>query len=40
MSRDYDTDLDDNGNDGTDHRIELGIELRTIGAIRGGFNLQ
>jgi LPS-assembly protein len=26
-------------NDGTDHRLELGIELRTIGAVTGGFNL-
>ena len=36
MSRD--DDLGD-GDDGTDHRLELGIELRTIGAITGGFNL-
>jgi len=36
MSRD--DDLGD-GDDGTDHRIKLGIELRTIGAITGGFNL-
>ncbi len=27
---------DDNG--GTEHRIELGVELRTIGALNGGFN--
>ena len=25
-------------NGGTDHRIELGVELRTIGAVNGGFN--
>jgi LPS-assembly protein len=36
MSRD--DDLGD-GDDGTDHRLELGIELRTIGAITGGFSL-
>jgi LPS-assembly protein len=36
MSRDDDFDSDDNG---TDHRIEIGIELRTIGAVRGGFKL-
>ena len=34
MSRD--DDLGD-GNSGTEHRLELGIELRTIGAITGGF---
>jgi LPS-assembly protein len=39
MSRDYDEEFDDNGNGGTEHRIELGIELRTIGAIQGGFKL-
>jgi LPS-assembly protein len=27
------------GNDGTEHRIELGLELRTIGEITGGFKL-
>lgn len=27
-----------NGNSGTDHRLELGVELRTIGAVNGGFN--
>jgi LPS-assembly protein len=36
MSRD--SDLGD-GNNGTEYRIELGIELRTIGAITGGFSL-
>jgi hypothetical protein len=36
MSRDDDLGDDDNG---TEHRIEVGIELRTIGAVTGGFNL-
>jgi LPS-assembly protein len=36
MSRD---DVVDDEDDGTEHRIELGIELRTIGAITGGFKL-
>jgi hypothetical protein len=36
MSRDDVFDSDDSG---TDHRIEVGIELRTIGAVRGGFKL-
>jgi hypothetical protein len=36
MSRDDNFDSDDSG---TDHRIEIGIELRTIGAIAGGFKL-
>ena len=38
MSRD-DYDESGSGSSGTDHRIELGIELRTIGAIAGGFKL-
>ncbi len=36
MSRDDEYDGDD---EGTDHRIEIGIELRTIGAVTGGFSL-
>jgi LPS-assembly protein len=36
MSRDDDF---GDGNDGTDHRLELGVELRTIGAVTGGFSL-
>jgi len=36
MSRDDDYDSDDSE---TDHRIEIGIELRTIGAVTGGFKL-
>jgi LPS-assembly protein len=36
MSRDGD--LSD-GDEGTDYRLELGIELRTIGAVSGGFSL-
>jgi hypothetical protein len=36
MSRD---DAYDSEHSGTDHRIEIGIELRTIGAVTGGFAL-
>ena len=36
MSRDDEFGPNDNG---TEHRIELGLELRTIGAISGGFKL-
>ena len=38
MSRD-DVFGDGDGDGGTEHRLELGIELRTIGAVRGGFKL-